>query len=195
MSYRIGSDRFLEASDILKRGGFVVTLKVENPEILEEWIELEEEFKQKYSELFKQLVIEVHKYLIRVTPIESGRLRGGWTSYLNSLNIDYTNQINDFSLAIKSPNQEFSLTQDAVNEGRSFSSYVEKPLSITLINSVPYGFFVEEGTSTMEARHFTSLARYKAESYMGEKTREWVQIIQNTSKIPDPKIVDEEITF
>jgi len=194
MSFKIGGQQFKDAEDFEKQGGFVVSLDVENPEVLDDFLRVAEKYPEEYEKLFRLLSLEVHKYLIRITPMSTGRLRAGWTSFLDAQRADYARQLVDMSLVDTAPNKEHKLDPKAVREGKSYSFFAyPNPLSITLINSVPYGFYVEEGTSKMQGKHFVATTRFKAEAFMTEKIIEWVNRINRTGKLVDPEKIIEEI--
>jgi len=60
-----------------------------------------DDFTAHFEKFFGDFIFEVHKYLIRVSPIDTGMLRGGWASWLDKNNIDYSRQLYDISIAEK----------------------------------------------------------------------------------------------
>jgi hypothetical protein len=169
-----------------------ISVKIENPEVLNEWLNLDKKFDDEYKNLFSKFIFETHKYLIRVTPIDTGQLRGGWTSYLDAHRIDYSRQIFDTSLAEKAVGREYHLTDAGVQEGRGMSFY-DAPTStdVTIHNAVPHGLYLEEGTSHMHPRNFLELARYKAETIFATEFDKWFKDMQEANDIvPSQDITD-----
>jgi len=149
---------------------FKVEIRFGNPEAWEAAASMDKTFDAQYSKLFKDIVFECHRYLIRVTPMITGRLRGGWTSFLNKYNKDYSAAFIDVSLIDASRVQTDA---SAVADGMSVSSYEETPLGVTVINKVHYGGFVEFGTSKMQGRNFTLRAMYKSELIFENAVNNW----------------------
>jgi hypothetical protein len=172
---------------------FDVELHVENQERLAEILDMDEDFRRRANGLFLDLVFQIHKYLIRVTPEDTGELRGGWASILRKYNQDYSKQIRDTTLydAWKSQNvtpysREYHFDAGAAERGLSQSSYEDLPLDITVINAVPQGEYMEYGTSRIQGRHFTELARYKGEFWFNHVFEEWFNKIASEGKISQP---------
>ena len=163
---------------------FAVRLAILNPEVLEKFETLGTDFKKELGETFKQLIFDTNKYLIRVTPIDTGELRGGWTAFLDSEQEDYTRQIFDTSLAIKARGRKYHITPQGIEKGKEFSTWeLPNPLTFTLINSVPYGFFLEHGTSKIRGRNFLALTRYKAEARFTFIFEKWFRDISEAGEV------------
>ena len=163
---------------------FAVRLAILNKDTLEKFETLGTDFDKELEKTFKQLLFDTNKYLIRVTPIDTGELRGGWTSFLDAEQEDYTRQIFDTSLAIKARGREYHITPEGIEKGKAFSTWeLPNPLTFTLINSVPYGFYLEHGTSKMRGRNFLALTRYKAEARFTFIFDKWFQDIARAGKI------------
>ena len=177
-------------------GIFKIELEILNKETLDNFEELGENFEEELEKTFKQLLLDVNKYLIRVTPIDTGELRGGWTAFLDSENEDYSRQIRDTSLAIKALGRKFNITQKGIAKGQSQSNFeFPTPLNWTIINNVEHGFLLEHGTSVMQGRHFVTLTRYKAEIRFDAVFREWFEQIAKEGKIVPFKSKSEDIDF
>lgn len=165
-------------------GALKVTFQIDNPQVLNEWLGVGEQFKGELEKTFTGFVFEVHKYLIRITPIDTGELRGGWTSWLDRNQIDYSRQLFDTSIAEKAPGRDYHITPEGVEEGKQFSQFeAPNPLDITIINDVPYGIFLEMGTSRMAARNFVEQARFKAEFLFEETFNNWFRKIESTDDV------------
>jgi len=168
-----------------KRGElFVIEVDIINKKVFEELQKLGDEFEDELNKTFKRLIFDVNKYLIRVTPIDTGELRGGWTAFLDSEQEDYSKQIFDTSLAIKAIGRDFKISASGVAKGKDFSKFeFPTPLDFTIINSVPYGFFLEHGTSKLQARNFVAITRYKAENRFTTVFTKWFNDIGEAQKI------------
>ncbi len=177
-------------------GVFKVTVSIINPEILEQFEELGDKFEVELEKAFKALLIDTNKYLIRVTPVDTGELRGGWTAFLDSENEDYTRQIRDTSLAIKALGRTFNITSEGIAKGKKESTFqFPTPLNWTITNNVPHAALLEHGTSTMQGRNFVTLTRYKAELKFNTVFNLWFNEIAKQGKIVPFESTDEDITF
>jgi len=175
-----------------KGGEFIASITIENPEVLKEWFALGDDFEEHFEKFFGDFIFEVHKYLIRVTPIDTGALRGGWTSWLDKNNIDYSRQLYDISIAEKAPGRDYHFDPSAVEEGKTYSGFeAPTPLDITILNSVPYGIFLEVGTSKIPARNFVELTRFKAESWAERLFHAWTQKIYAAGGMVEPDPAEE----
>jgi len=164
-----------------------ISVTVDNPEEVKALETLEQDFTKNFKELYKNLVAESHKYLIKITPLHTGRLRGGWTKFLDKHQIDYTKQIFDTSLynAIKKSNitpehQEYQKDHAAVERGRAESSLDDKfpaDTDVTIINGVPYLDFLDI------RQHFTDIARFKAEFLFKTQLEAWLNKIERAGAI------------
>lgn len=175
-------------------GFFSVFIQVVKPEVLQEWLHLGEDFQAHFDRLFGDFIFEVHKYLIRITPIDTGQLRGGWTAWLDRHNVDYARQLWDISIAEKAPGRDYHFDPAAIEEGKGYSQFEAPSVrDITIINSVPYGIFLELGTSKLSARNFVELTRFKAEAHFGQVLVDWLRQIEAAGKVIEPKPVEEII--
>lgn len=180
---------------------FVVEMRLENTERLDEILRMDEDFMRRAGGLFLDVVFQIHKYLIRLTPLDTGQLRGGWTSILNKYNQDYTRQIVDSSLydPWKATNRSeegrrYHFDLAMVAKGASQSLFEDLPMDVTVMNMVPHGEHMEFGTSQIQGRHTTELARYKGEFWFNTVFEKWFEKIASEGKISDPgDIGDEEI--
>ena len=173
---------------------FKITASVVNPEAFAEFEKLGGDFIKELERTFKRFIFDVNKYLIRVTPIDTGELRGGWTAFLEAEQEDYTKQIFDTSLAIKARGRQFHISPVGVQKGKAFSTFeFPTPLDWTIINSVPYAFFLEFGTSKIAGRNFVSITRYKAEARFEEIFNKWFDDISDAGKVVPATPDTEEI--
>ncbi len=177
-------ERFYERKDPT----FSIRIEVLDVEKWNRFLELTPTFLEKYYMLFRDVVHQSHKYLIRVTPFDTGRLRAGWTGVLEKYQIDYAMAFIDTSLietksTVPSPS--------AIAEGKGLSSMIDKPFDVTITNNVFYSQYVEFGTSKMQGRHFTQRAMYKSEYIMAQAMDDWLREISTTGDIVSPKAVAE----
>jgi len=166
------------------KDGLRMTVHIENPEVINEWLALHPRFEAEYDKTYQKFIFEVHKYLIRVTPIDTGELRGGWTSWLDANSIDYARQMADLSIAEKAPNRDYHITAEGVDIGKTFSQYeAPTPRDITIINNVPYGLYMEVGTSKLAARNFMESTRFKAEFIWDKTIKDWFKQIESANDV------------
>jgi len=151
---------------------FSLSFIINNPEEWEKAFNMKYNFTSQLADVFKEIVFECHRYLIRVTPMLTGRLRAGWTSYLAKYSQDYTAAFLDVSLVEAHIEPLSSL---AINEGMLMGYNQETPLNVSLYNDVPYGEYVEWGTSVMDPRNFTQKALYKGEFIFGHTLDNWLR--------------------
>ena len=170
---------------------------MENGERLKELKNLEEDFTSKMNDLFYTFIFRLHRYLIKVTPLDTGELRGGWTSILNKYSKDYSAQIFDvtYSDDAKAQNKTlegrtYHLDYADVIKGASQSAFEEQPFDITLINNVIQGEYMEHGTGKIQARNFTANAMYKGEDDFKKLCEQWFGMMAHEEKVVDPKIFD-----
>ncbi len=187
------SSRFIPPPAGAPKGGtFRVDIQLQNLELLQQWQGYEDEFRRHFQTLFDGFIFETHKYLIRVTPIDTGQLRGGWTAWLDKHSVDYSRQLLDISIAEKAPGRDYHFSPAAIEEGKTYASFeAPHPLDVTIINTVPYGIFLEVGTSKLPARNFVELTRYKAESWMERLFQAWLQKISQADRIVEPDAPEE----
>ena len=169
---------------------FAITITFANPDEWSKWSEANALFTEYYKILFRQCVYEIHKYLIRVTPLQTGRLRAGWTGILNKYGIDYSAAFMDTALL---DHAFIKYDQTAIIEGMAMSDYLDEELDVILINNVPYGEYVEFGTSRMEGQNFTNKARYKGEYVFKKNIKDWFKEITQKQDIVEPQPVEEVI--
>ena len=172
---------------------FSLNIEIVNPELWNRFMNLTPLFEEKYKDYFKEIVFQCHKYLIRVTPIQTGRLRGGWTGILNKYNIDYTREFMDMTLLDVMANTGKALDVKAINEGMALSTFEEAEYVMSVTNNVLYGEYVEFGTSKMEARYFTTRALYKSEFIFKKALSDWFKEISESGDIVDPKPIEDTV--
>src|SRR3989304_2921223 len=175
-----------------KGGEFQATIRIENPEVLRQWLAMGDDFTAHFEKFFGDFIFEVHKYLIRVSPIDTGMLRGGWAAWLDKNNVDYSRQLYDISIAEKAPGRDYHFDPAEVERGKTESTFeAPTPPDLTIFNNVPYGYYLEVGTSRISSRNFVELTRFKAESW-GERLFEaWMKKIHDAEKIVEPDSPEE----
>jgi hypothetical protein len=167
---------------------FSLTITINTPEKWDMWADVSSIFMENFKTLFRYAVFDSNKYLIRATPMQTGRLRGGWTALLNKYNIDYSAAFMDVTL-VTGHNEP--LSQEAIREGMALSSYIDTDFMVTLVNGVDYADYVESGTSKMEGQHFTARTLYKAELIMKNYIENWANQCSVKSEIVEPVQMDE----
>jgi len=201
MPFSIGSQSILSREDLERSGGaFRVSLTIENPELIKQWFDMKDEFTKRAEAVFLRYVFQVHKYLIRLTPVDGGELRGGWTSILDKYSQSYDRQFFDTALydpwkaANKTPYfQEYHWDPSLIAKGKTESEFQDNPFNVILINNVPHGEYLEFGTSLIQGRHFLELSRYKAELWFPVIFESWFKKISQEGKVVDLDTPDEEL--
>ena len=79
-------------------GAIKMAVSVDHPEKVKALEDSMKKFDEYYKKFYKDLVGACHRYLIRLTPLHTGKLRGGWTAFLDKYQIDYSKQLYDTSL-------------------------------------------------------------------------------------------------
>jgi len=177
-------EQFYERKD----PSFSMRIEIIDPDEWNKYLDLTSQFNEKYGKLFREVVYQAHKYLIRVTPMDSGRLRGGWTAVLNRHRIDYSMAFMDTSLI---ETKSTIIDPSAIMEGVALSSALDTPLDVTVINNVPYAQYLEFGTSKMQGKHFTQRAMYKSEHIMKQALEDWFKEIAVNGNIIEPKPIED----
>jgi hypothetical protein len=172
-----------------KDKNFSLTITINTPEKWDRWENATSIFMENFKLLFRYAVFDANKYLIRATPMLSGRLRGGWTAYLNKYNVDYSAAFMDVTL-VTGHNEP--LSEEAIREGMALSSYIDTEFLVSLVNGVEYADYVETGTSKMEGQHFTARTMYKSEYIIKRYVEEWVQRCSEQGEIVVP-VQGEEV--
>jgi len=182
-------------------GAFKVSFTIENLKEVKEAEKFQEKFDKFYKQLYLDLVLEIHKYLIRVTPLHTGKLRGGWTAFLDKHQADYSKAMKDTSLyqIYKSMNitpehREYQFSSDAVQQGKAESHLEDKlpvDTDVAIDNQVEYKDHLDFGTTKITARHFTDAARYKGEYAFELYFTKWLKNLQDKGAIVPPPKVEE----
>jgi len=167
---------------------FSIDFKFSPLEAWNTWFNSGELFTDYYKIMFKQCVFQIHKYLIRLTPMQTGRLRGGWTGILNKYGIDYSAAMADTSLLDHFIDKVDSV---AIAEGMALSDFKDDDLYASIINNVFYGEFVEFGTSKMEGQAFTDKARYKGEYIFTKAMNDWFAEMTAKQEVVKPPVLEE----
>jgi len=184
-----------------QKGGLRFAITVERPEELKKFEKSLKKFDEYYKRLYKDLVGVCHKYLIRLTPLHTGKLRGGWTAFLDKYQIDYSKQLYDTSLysswkkANKTPEyREYAPDSSKVSEGKALS-HAEDALPqntvVSIENQVDYKDSMDFGTSKIPGRHFTDQALYKSEHWFEKYFTLWLAKMEKAGAIVPPPTVEE----
>lgn len=179
---------FSQPPNITQQHVFTIDIKFSPPEAWNEWLKAGDLFTDYYKIMFKECVYQIHKYLIRVTPMQTGRLRGGWTGILNKYGIDYSAAMADTSLLDHFVDKVDSI---AIAEGMGLSNFIDEDLCVSIINNVFYGEHVEFGTSKMEGQAFTEKARYKGEYIFKKAMDDWFAEMTAKQEVTKPPILEE----
>ena len=202
MSYTLFGARILTASEQRETNGNLrFTVSVENPEKVKEIEKSFAKFDEYYKKLYKDLVGASHKYLIRVTPLHTGKLRGGWTAFLDKYQIDYSRQLYDTTLydTWKRGNKtegyrNYAPDSSQVAAGKGLS-HLEDSLpsstNISIENAVEYKDDMDFGTRFVPGRHFTDIALYKAEHWFDKHFSQWLAKMEKAGAIVPPPKVEE----
>ena len=189
------------AAEQLGSGTVHLTVSVGNPKEVKEIEDSFKKFDEYYRKLYKDLVGACHRYLIRVTPLHTGKLRGGWTSYLDKYQMDYSKQIFDTSLygTWKKSNKteeyrSYAMDSTKVDEGKAFSRLEDnlpKITDVSIENLVEYKDSMDFGTSKVPGRHFTDVALYKSEHWFEKYFSQWLAKMEKAGLVVPPPVVDE----
>lgn len=169
-------------------------IKLLNPERYEEMIRTNEDFQREVKGEFLRTVFEIHKFLIRISPVDTGELRGGWAGILAKYGQDYTTPISDPSLYPYWKGHQEHMSDIAISLGLSECKIFELPLDIEIQNEVPQAYYMEVGTSKMQGHPTTDIARFKGEHYFNQVFNEWFDKIAKAEKVvkPDP-LTDKQL--
>lgn len=189
------------AEQLAMRGALRFSVSVENPQKVKELEKSFAKFDGYYKKLYKDLIGTCHKYLIRVTPLHTGKLRGGWTAFLDKYQIDYSKQLFDTSLygAWKKSNKtaeyrSYAIDSTKVEEGKSFSR-LEDALpwhtEVSIENTVAYKDAMDFGTATIPGRHFTDIALYKSEHWFEKYFSQWLTRMEKAGAVVPPPVPEE----
>jgi hypothetical protein len=101
-----------------------------------------EEFSKKVIIVHKKSVFEILTRLIRMTPVDTGRLRGSWTTFMDKYGqifrySKFMRLPSMFGMQKKNPN-EIHFSEEAVNEGKSLGFYIDDMLQTTIGTNVNY---------------------------------------------------------
>jgi len=189
------------AEEQLGSGDVRLTVSVVNPKEVKKIEDSLKKFDEYYRKLYKDLVGACHKYLIRVTPLHTGKLRGGWTAYLDKYQIDYSKQIFDTSLygTWKKANKteeyrSYAPDSTKVDEGKAFSHLEDSLPRITDVaieNQVEYKDSMDFGTAKIPGRHFTDIALYKSEHWFEKYFSQWLAQMEKAGLVVPPPEVQE----
>lgn len=182
-------------------GTLKLTVSVDNPKDVKKIEDSLKKFDEYYRKLYKDLVGVCHKYLIRVTPLHTGKLRGGWTAFLDKYQIDYSRQLFDTSLygAWKKSNKteeyrSYAPDSTKVAEGKAFS-HLEDALpritEVSIENQVEYKDAMDFGTAAVPGRHFTDIAVYKSELWFEKYFSMWLARMEKAGAVVPPPDVED----
>jgi hypothetical protein len=190
------------ASEQMVEGGLLnVTLRFNNLSSLKQYEGMEAKFKEYAAALYINAISEIHKYLLRLTPIHTGKLRGGWTAFLDKYQKDYSRQLFDTSLSniykksnVSKEHKSYVFSMGAVGDGKQYSILTDKlpgELSVSISNSTPYGTALNFGTSEIPGQHFVEQALYKSDYWLRTCFDNWLQAIAKAGTIVPPTAVPE----
>ena len=98
------------------------------------------EFVSKCQLVHRKLLFQILRFLIRICPVDTGRLRGSWTPFMEKYgNQGYWKWMTDASMAAstrKTPRKGFSM--EAVSQGKGEGQFVDSPMDTTIISNVSY---------------------------------------------------------
>lgn len=184
-----------------KGGPLKYVVSVDHPEKIKALEGSMKKFDEYYKKLYKDLVGVCHKYLIRITPLHTGKLRGGWTAFLDKHQIDYSKQLFDTSLysswkkSNKTPeHREYANDSTKVEEGKALSRLEDSLPSATDVsidNLVDYRDDMDFGTSKVPGRHFTDQAHYKSEAWFDKYFALWLAKMEKAGAVVPPPAVDD----
>jgi len=169
---------------------FSISIEFVNPEQWDNWLNSSQKFEEYYTTMFRECVFQIHKYLIRLTPLRSGRLRAGWTGILNRYNINYEAAFTDTTFLHRAL---INYDQKAIQEGMAMSQFQDNEYDVTIVNTVPYAEYLEFGTSRIDGQHFTNKARYKGEYVFEKELNDWFKEITFKGEVVKPEPVEEVV--
>jgi hypothetical protein len=177
------------------------SVSVDNPAKVKALEKSFAKFDEYYKKLYKDLVGVSHRYLIRITPLHTGKLRGGWTAFLDKYQIDYSKELYDTSLysTWKKANKteeyrNYAIDSSKVEEGKAFSHLDDAMPGDTVVgieNMVPYKDDMDFGTSVVPGRHFTDIALYKAEHWFDKYFSQWLASMERAGAVVPPPTVGD----
>ena len=182
-------------------GAIKMAVSVDHPEKVKALEDSMKKFDEYYKKFYKDLVGACHRYLIRLTPLHTGKLRGGWTAFLDKYQIDYSKQLYDTSLysswkkANKTPeHREYAPDSSKVEEGKALS-HVEDALPqdtvVSIENMVEYKDSMDFGTSQIPGRHFTDQAMYKSAHWFEKYFTLWLAKMEKAGAVVPPPAVED----
>lgn len=115
------------------------------------------ELGEKGDIFFRAVCMEVTRRAILMTPVDTGRLRGGWL------------------VSIDKPDKRVSLAKDKNGAGTLFkadkkTAGMKMGNTCFITNNVEYAGYVEEGTSKRTGKHMLGLAIQEVAHGIGVKT-------------------------
>jgi len=155
------------------------------PEKLADAIEdMGEEFVEKAELVHRKSVFEILLELIRLTPVDSGRLRGSWTAFFAKHGAEdmYQN-----SLERPAPGQATTKTKfspKAFAEGQADGEFIDQPFDTTIASNVVYSKYVERRLK------FVLKALAKGQTWYKENFRNFYKAIGREHGIPDVDFKD-----
>lgn len=189
-----GAEQVIRPNSPRTENDGIFTISLDNPERLEEILNMGIEFEIGARGLFLETVFEIHKYLIRLTPLDTGELRGGWSGILLKYGQDFSQELKDTSLyddwkqSNKTPySREYHFSASEFFKGTTESKIEDsQDFDISIENTVPQGEYLEFGTGKIQGRHTTELATYKGELQFQKAFEEWFEKIATEGKIVAP---------
>ncbi len=140
----------------------------------------------------RKTVFEILIYLIRLTPVVTGRLRGSWTPFLDKYGKQsfYARYLNDRSLAGGRPKtiggQVMAtlggvLGMSAVAQGKRLGFFMDNALLTTVGSNVVYGAKVDESS------HYMTKTAAQAQLLINQNFENFVEASTKSGWIPDLK--------
>jgi hypothetical protein len=106
------------------------------------------EFVEKTQLVHRKIVFKILNFLIRICPVDTGRLRGSFTPLFDKYgNSSFARWIADSSMAPyprKTPKKGFN--PEAVQEGKDEGQFIDQPLDTTIMTNVAYAADVDATT-------------------------------------------------
>jgi hypothetical protein len=144
------------------------------------------EFELAALKVHRKTVFEILIALIRYTPVDTGRLRGSWTPYLDrhGKSAAYSRFMGDSSLAIGDRGGAARLDAAAISQGKREGFFTDGTLITTVGSNVAYAYAVNE-----YSRYFDRAA-IDANRIINKNFEEFLKASREAGWIP-PRYSDE----
>jgi hypothetical protein len=98
------------------------------------------DFVDKAQLVHRKSLFQILRYLIRICPVDTGRLRGSFTPFMDKYgDTTYNKWMADASMAPsqrKTPKKGFN--QEAVADGKAQGQFIDQPMDTTIVTNVSY---------------------------------------------------------